>query len=73
MENVNWSTVTMVGIVTIMAIGTLFAIGCLLTGSIQWIMTWLCSDYILGMVVGLFALAYLRKSIRDKSKEDEEA
>lgn len=72
MENLNWDMIAMVMIAIIMVVGTVVAVCCLIYGAAQWLITWVFSDYILGMVVGLFALVHLSRYVKkDKSEEDE--
>lgn len=74
MEKLNWNVIAIIAITAMIAIGTLFILGCLMTGSVRLIMSWICSDYILGLIFGIGALMYLRKSMKeDKAQEKEKA
>lgn len=65
MSNLDWNKIAVIEIVALLAIATLFILGCIVTGSVQFIVSWICSDYILGVVCGIAAMIYLTKCMKD--------
>lgn len=72
MKTMTWNEITTMAIIACLVIATLFIIGCIITGSVQFIMSWICTDYILGLIFGVWVLTYLRKNMKKgETKEDE--